>query len=69
MWCDIKEICVFRSCMCLGFFLFFKFILNLGGFLLSSEKDNFKFYNWNVVFFFYCDGLFFFGNRLDLVEF
>ena len=68
-WCDTKETCVFRTRMHLGSSLFFKPILNPGGLLSSSEKDNPKFYNWNVAFLPYCDGSSFSGNRSDPVEF
>lgn len=53
--------------MYLGLLFFFKFLGNFGGILLSSNKENFEFYDWNVVYFFYCDGLLFVGNRLDFV--
>lgn len=55
--------------MYLGFFFFFKFFDNFGGILLNSVKENFEFYDWSVVYFLYCDGLLFLGNRFDLVEF
>lgn len=52
---------IYRSFIELGFSVEVLMFRVFNGILFSSESENFKFYMWNMVDFFYCDGGLFLG--------
>ena len=61
-WCSGVE-CYNRSLTKLGSTKFWPDSYPLEGFLSDDPTVNPDFYNWNVVYFIYCDGASFAGNK------
>lgn len=61
-WCE-GAACYNRSLTQLGSTKYWPQSLSLGGFLSDDPNVNPDFYNWNVVYFIYCDGASFSGDN------
>ena len=62
-WCNTQDECVERSKTRLGSSANWLDTLNTNGFLSDSVLINPGFYNWNMAFVGYCDGLSFAGYK------
>ena len=64
-WCDNKEDCLKRSQTRLGSTSpkFYSESMDLSGFLSDDPQVNPDFHDWNVVYFIYCDGGSFAGDK------
>lgn len=61
-WCGTLESCASRSKTRLGSSNFWPKSYEFNGFLSSNRTENEEFYNWNMAFLAYCDGMSFAGN-------
>ena len=62
-WCSNPEDCYSRSFTILGSTTDYFETFEFPGILSGDNEVNPDFYNWNVVFFIYCDGASFAGDR------
>lgn len=61
-WCSSLESCANRSKNHLGSSNPWPHSVEFSGFLSNNRSENEEFYNWNVAYLGYCDGMSFAGN-------
>ena len=67
-WCLSSEDCKNRSTTDFGSSRNWPEAIPLNGFLSSNPEVNPDFYDWNTVFFVYCDGGSFAGDRYIIID-